>query len=57
MTGLTRARRELYGRRRGGAEVSIELGLAPFATSGGEFVLSSIMSIADREPSREQSLE
>jgi hypothetical protein len=42
------AGRDLYGRRKNGAEVPIEIGLTPVATEEGLFVLASIVDISGR---------
>lgn len=43
------AGRDLFGRRRDGSEVPIEIGLNPVQTEEGEFVLASIIDITERK--------
>jgi len=48
------AGRELYGRRRDGSEVPVEIGLTPVVTDEGMFVLSSIVDISARKRAEER---
>jgi PAS domain S-box-containing protein len=43
------AGRDLYGRRRDGTEVPIEIGLTPIETQDGTFTLASIIDITERK--------
>lgn len=43
------AGRDLFGRRRDGTEVPVEIGLNPLITEHGRYVLSSIVDITERK--------
>ncbi len=48
------AGRDLFGRRKDGTEVPIEIGLNPIKTSEGLFVLASIIDITERKRGEEE---
>src|ERR1041384_4183177 len=48
------AGRELFGRRKDGSQVPVEIGLTPVATEEGMFVLSSIVDITARKRRSEE---
>ena len=48
------AGRDLFGRRKGGEEVPIEIGLSPIETAEGLCTLASIIDITERKSARER---
>ena len=48
------AGRELFGRRKDGSEVLIEIGLNPIKTDEGSFVVASIIDITERKQAEEK---
>lgn len=48
------AGRDLYGVRKDGTEIPVEIGLNPIATEGGLFVLASVVDISARKHAEEE---
>ena len=48
------AGRDLYGLRKDGSEVSVEIGLNPIETEEGRFVLASVIDITERKRAEEE---
>ncbi|MGZ8845297.1 MAG: PAS domain S-box protein [Pyrinomonadaceae bacterium] len=48
------AGRDLFGRRKDGSEVPIEIGLNPIETDEGQFVIASIIDITERKRAEER---
>ncbi|MCC7184729.1 MAG: PAS domain S-box protein [Acidobacteria bacterium] len=48
------AGRDLYGVRKDGTEIPVEIGLNPIATEGGMFVLASVVDISSRKAAEEE---
>lgn len=48
------AGRDLYGLRKDGSEIAVEIGLNPIETDGGLMVLAAIVDITDRKRSEQQ---
>jgi len=46
--------RELFGRRKDGSQVPVEIGLTPINTSQGQFVLASVIDITERKKTEKQ---
>ena len=48
------AGRDLYGRRKGGGEIPVEIGLTPVDTDEGTFVLATVVDIGPRKQAEEE---
>ena len=48
--------RELYGQHKNGKKIPIEVGLSPFQSSKGRFVLATVIDISERKQQEKESL-
>ena len=51
------AGRDLFGLRRDGSEMPVEIGLSPISTPQGRFVLATIIDITERKRAEELRLQ
>ena len=51
------AGRDLFARRKDGAEIPVEIGLSPLSTPKGDFVLASVVDITERKNAEEMRLQ